>query len=72
MILRKNVTSLSKDEKVTLVQAFLKLKREGRYDEYVHAHHALMHPATYPSEPQDPDYRNGAHRGPVFLPWHRE
>jgi tyrosinase len=32
----------------------------------------LMHPATYPSEPQDPEYRNGAHRGPVFLPWHRE
>ncbi|MGZ8410614.1 MAG: tyrosinase family protein, partial [Hyphomicrobium sp.] len=31
-----------------------------------------MVPSVLPSEPRDANYRNGAHRGPSFLPWHRE
>lgn len=70
--IRKNLRSLSADEKSRFVAALLKLKKEGRYDQYVHWHHAVMKPAVYPWEPGDAVYRNGAHRGPNFLPWHRE
>ena len=31
-----------------------------------------MMPTVLPYEPRDALYRNGAHRGPSFLPWHRE
>jgi hypothetical protein len=72
MITRKSVHSLSAAEKTTFVQALLELKRRGRYDEYVHWHHHVMIPSVLPSEPRDANYRNGAHRGPAFLPWHRE
>ncbi|CCF17084.1 tyrosinase [Brevibacillus laterosporus GI-9] len=54
------------------VEALLSLKKNGRYDEYVHWHHAVMKPTVLPYEPNDAEYRNGAHRGPAFLPWHRE
>jgi tyrosinase len=72
MKLRKNIRSLTTDEKTKLVAAFLQLKRSGQYDEYVHHHHHVMVPTVMPYEPNDPNYRNGAHRGPSFLPWHRE
>lgn len=72
MIVRKNAKSLSRDEKKAFVEALLQLKKEGRYDEYVHWHHAVMKPTIFPYEPKDGAYRNGAHRGPAFLPWHRE
>jgi len=72
MYVRKNATSLSEQEKEALVEGLLALKREGRYDEYVHWHHAAMTPSVFPFEPRDPNYRNGMHRGPSFLPWHRE
>lgn len=72
MIVRKSVHSLSAAEKASLVRAFLELKKSGRYDEYVHWHHHVMIPSVLPSEPHDANYRNGAHRGPAFLPWHRE
>lgn len=72
MIVRKNVGSLTSAEKQTFVEALLRLKRTGRYDEYVHLHHRVMRPAVLPYEPNDPQYRNGAHCGPSFLPWHRE
>ena len=72
MYVRKNSTSLSEQEKEAFVEALLALKREGRYDEYVHWHHAAMTPSVWPFEPRDPNYRNGMHRGPSFLPWHRE
>jgi len=72
MYVRKNATSLSEQEKEAFVEGLLALKRQGRYDEYVHWHHAAMTPSVWPFEPRDPNYRNGMHRGPSFLPWHRE
>ncbi len=72
MYVRKNVKSLSEQEKEAFVEGLLALKSEGRYDEYVHWHHAAMTPSVWPFEPRDPNYRNGMHRGPSFLPWHRE
>lgn len=72
MRVRKNVRSLSQSEIDTFVNALLELKRTGRYDTYVHWHHHVMLPSVLSWEPHDPNYRNGAHRGPSFLPWHRE
>lgn len=72
MYVRKNATSLSEQEKEAFVEGLLALKRQGRYDEYVHMHHATMIPSVWPFEPRDPNYRTGMHRGPSFLPWHRE
>lgn len=72
MIVRKSVHSLSASEKADFVAALLELKKSGRYDEYVHWHHHVMIPAVLSYEPRDASYRNGAHRGPAFLPWHRE
>lgn len=71
MRLRKSITSLSDTEKSNFVKALLELKRSGKYDQYVHWHHHVMIPTVHPNEPVDPEYRNGAHRGPAFLPWHR-
>lgn len=72
MRIRKNVRSLTAEERRALVDALLILKRRNRYDQYVHWHHHLMVPTVMPYEPRDANYRNGAHRGPAFLPWHRE
>jgi tyrosinase len=72
MIVRKSILSLSSTEKSKLVNALLELKKKGRYDQYVHWHHHVMVPTALPHEPRDANYRNGAHRGPAFLPWHRE
>ncbi len=72
MQVRKNATSLSAAEKKALVDALIALKKNGRYDKYVHWHHAVMTASVLPIEPRDASYRNGAHRGPSFLPWHRE
>jgi tyrosinase len=58
---RKNQASLSASEKSRYVAAVLALKANGKYDQYVADHEAAMNsPAMY------------AHRGPAFLPWHRE
>lgn len=72
MITRKNVRSLTPGERQAFVNALLTLKAEGRYDKFVHWHHHVMQPAVLSFEPRDSLYRNGAHRGPAFLPWHRE
>ncbi len=72
MGIRKEVRSLSAEQRKAFTDALLMLKKQGRYDEYVHSHHAVMVPTVDPTEPPSPDYRNGAHRGPSFLPWHRE
>jgi tyrosinase len=72
MAMRKNIRSLTPDDRKAFVNALLTLKAEGRYDKYVHWHHNVMQPAVLSFEPYDANYRNGAHRGPAFLPWHRE
>lgn len=72
MIIRKNIRSLSDSEKKSFIDSLLELKRRGEYDKYVHWHHGVMVPTVHCDEPQDPDYRNGAHLGPAFLPWHPE
>lgn len=72
MRLRREIRSLSSDERAALVDAFLQLKKAGRWDHHVHSHHAAMGATVLPHEPAHPLYRNGAHRGPAFLPWHRE
>jgi tyrosinase len=73
MYKRRNVLSLSAAERKQLVDAFLKLKKSGHYDHFVHDHHHAMMKAT-PAQGEQPDVgvRNAAHRGPVFFPWHRE
>ncbi len=48
----------------------MELKARGIYDRFVGWHIAAMRQATPPSVP--PSVRNAAHRGPAFLPWHRE
>ena len=72
MNVRKNVRSLTAEEKSRYINALLKLKADGIYDHFVHAHHHIMVPSVFPNEPRDANYRNPAHRGPGFLPWHRE
>ena len=73
MAIRKSVTNLTAAEKAAFVQGVKTLKANGRYDAYVHMHHHSMERATpAPGEPANPATRNAAHRGPAFLPWHRE
>lgn len=70
---RKNATDLTAQEKRDFVEAVWALKRSGRYDQYVEWHVMAMRRATpAPGESPDPNRRNAAHRGPAFLPWHRE
>jgi hypothetical protein len=74
--LRKSVSSLTAAEKADLITAIKALKANGKYDQYVNEHDAAMSQATLmpgenPSPPQS-SYRNVAHRGPAFGPWHRE
>ena len=71
MKIRKSIASLTVEEKSKFVNALLQLKKGGKYDQYVHWHHHVMIPTVFPNEPNDANYRNGAHRGPSFLPWHR-
>jgi tyrosinase len=72
MKIRKNVRALTTSERDNFINCLLELKRKGHYDKYVHWHHGVMIPTVHPDEPHDPEYRNGAHLGPAFLPWHRE
>jgi tyrosinase len=66
MIMRKNIRSLSQDEIDDFVNAVLKLKSKGIYDEYTELHHEAMMSQSGQFE------KNLAHNGPIFLPWHRE
>lgn len=54
---RKNQSTLTADEKARYVAAVVAIKANGTYDQFVSDHVNFM---------------MGAHRGPAFLPWHRE
>ena len=70
MAVRKNALTLSAAEKSAFVQAVKALKANGTYDQYVLQHVQAMAHGTPPGTPSS--IRNAAHRGPAFLPWHRE
>ncbi|MFD9424124.1 MULTISPECIES: tyrosinase family protein [unclassified Streptomyces] len=61
---RKNQRDLTRAEKRRLVDALLRLKRSGRYDEFV-----VMHQEFYVSDAED--RLRPAHMTPSFFPWHR-
>lgn len=73
MNIRRNVYSLDAAERTQLIDAFMGVKQSGVYDELVRLHQRAMSVATpWNSEVPDTRTRNAAHRGPAFLPWHRE
>ena len=73
MKVRKNGTTLSVAERKAFVQAMIALKKNGIYDKYVKMHlDSMMQVRAFMNEPQDMSYRNAAHSGPIFLPWHRK
>ena len=57
MLCRKNQATLTPTEKARFVAAVLALKADGTWDQFVGVHDAA---------------HMDAHRGPAFLPWHRE
>ncbi|QKW07419.1 tyrosinase family protein [Streptomyces sp. NA04227] len=61
---RRNLRALSRAEKRRFVDAVLKVKRSGRYDEFVRIHIAQYHADG------DEGLRL-AHMTPTFFPWHR-
>lgn len=63
---RRNILSLTLDEVKKVTAAFNKLKSNGTYDAVVRRHMTAMNTATPPGASS-----NAAHRGPLFLPWHR-
>jgi len=70
---RKDLTTLTTDEKAAFVAALIELKRLGIYDRYVAEHDdAMANRTTVDGEIPHPSIRNSAHRGPAFFPWHRE
>lgn len=69
MATRKNVRNLTSTEKQNLIDAIKAVKADGTYDIYVNWHTAAM---SYPTPSNvSSSYRNAAHRGSAFLPWHR-
>jgi tyrosinase len=61
---RKDVSSLTGDERRRFVNALLEIKSRGVYDEFVRTH------ITYYTADGEHGLR-AAHMGPSFLPWHR-
>lgn len=57
MVIRKSVNALTSAEKAAYVAGVQALKNCGDYDEFVKMHETIG---------------LNAHRGPAFLPWHRE
>ena len=84
MPIRKSVRDLDNAERSAFVRAVVSLKQEDSagmpgvrtYDTYVVWHmRAMMNRTPWmgddPTAPS-PTERNSAHRGPTFLPWHRQ
>lgn len=64
MYTRKNQRDLTRTEKRRLVDAILKLKRSGRYDDFV-----VMHREYYVMDTENRP--RPAHMTSSFFPWHR-
>ena len=72
MDVRKNIYDLSDNEWSKFVDAMLRIKAKGIYDNFVREHQSSMGlPTPLFGKNPDLDDRNAAHRGPAFLPWHR-
>jgi tyrosinase len=82
MAIRKSVTNLTATEKAQFINGVKLLKTRpalslpgvtltatNTYDSFVELHAMSMGTLTPPGNPTG---RNAAHRGPAFLPWHRE
>ena len=67
---RANFYALTDDKKEEFVNALVRLKKAGIYDRYVVWHAQTMSIMT--RQQGERTGRNAAHRGPIFLPWHRE
>jgi tyrosinase len=63
---RRNILSMPLADVQRLTQAFNTLKANGTYDGLIRRHMQAMQTPTPAGSS-----RNAAHRGPVFLPWHR-
>lgn len=79
MAVRKSVRALSDSEKTAFIDAVLALKDEfssidglSTYNRYVLWHQMAMWQASRLGGDAPGTRRNSAHRGPSFLPWHRE
>lgn len=72
MNIRKNVYTLSDQQLQDFKDALNAAKADGSYDDFIVRHHgAMMTPTLLPGEMGGSSFRNVAHRGPAFLPWHR-
>lgn len=67
MTIRKNIKSLTREEKKAFIKALKRLKVLN-YNWYPAVHARVM--SEMVGSPSMT--RNGAHRGPIFLPWHRK
>lgn len=63
--MRKNQNTLTADEKKRFVDAVIRLKKLGRYDNYVSVHNDFIRSDT-------DNGRRVGHHAPSFLPWHRK
>ncbi|MCK9930099.1 tyrosinase family protein [Frankia sp. Mgl5] len=68
MPVRRSIYALSLAEVQAFTDALNTLKQSGVYDQFVTRHHTAMMTFT----PTSQSVRNAAHKGPSFLPWHRQ
>ena len=72
MNIRKSIYTLTPAQLQAFKDALNAIKADGGYDDFIERHHHSMMTATLsPGEVGGPSFRNVAHRGPAFLPWHR-
>ena len=72
MNIRKSIYTLTDTQLQAFKDAVNAIKTDGTYDDFIERHHhAMMTPTLSPGEVGDETFRNVAHRGPAFLPWHR-